>query len=596
MRAETSPSIFGGPLRRRLVVAIIFALFAIFAARLVLVQLVEGPALAADARSARLRTYPIEAPRGEILDANGQVLAMSGERVNLGVNQRLVATFVHREDGEVVGTGAAAAAHLLAPLLDRNPAELGGQMVGDSTWVYLTRGLLPSQWREIRELGIPGIEPEWVAVREYPNGTTAGNVIGFVGRDNYGLGGLELAFDEALAGVPGKETVEIGNGGQVIPTGVYEVLEAQPGATLHSTINRDLQYRAQQEVDSVVSRYGAFWAGVAVMEIGTGNLLVLADSGTVDPNNPGDSAVQDRGARSVSAPYEPGSTGKLLTVAAALNEGLITPGSVFNVPAQKTYNGQTFSEHTQHEPFMMTTTGILSTSSNVGTIEIGNLLDDQTRYDYMRAFGFGEKTGLGIPGESAGILGTPDKWDGRTRMANMFGQGYAITLVQNVGMVGAFGNNGAYVTPRLVNAIERADGSIDIPKRAEARQVLTPETAQSMLDMMESVVKAGGTGERAAIEGYRVAGKTGTAQTADARGELTQVVANFVGVVPADNPRFAVAVVIYKPQAGYFGGIIAAPVFQAVAQDALDFYGVPPSQGTPPALPWAADGSLTLNF
>ncbi|MDO5494093.1 MAG: penicillin-binding protein 2 [bacterium] len=580
--------------RRKAVSVFLVILFAVFAARIILVQAVQGPALAAQAKAERLRTYEIEAPRGAILDANGEVLATSGERVHVAVNQRVVEQWVHRVDGEVVGTGAAAAAELLAPVLGRDKAELGGEMVGDSTWRYLARNLLPSQWREIRQLGIPGIEPEWVAVREYPNANTAGNVVGFVGRDHYGLGGLEQAFDEVLTGIPGSETVEIGNGGQVIPTGTNEITEALPGATITTTINRDLQFLAQQQADDAVSRYGAHWAGVAVMEIGTGNMLALADSGSVDPGNPGASSAADRGARSITSPYEAGSTGKLLTLASAVNEGLVDAGSVFHVPYQGTFNGQTFTEHSYHEPLDLTTAGILATSSNVGTIEIGQLMSDETRYQYMRDFGFGERTGIDIPGESAGILTPPDTWDGRTRFVNMFGQGYAITLVQNVAMVAAFGNGGVYQTPRLISSIEHADGAVTVPEYPEDREVLAPETAQTMLELMESVTSEGGTGTRAVVEGYRVAGKTGTAQTANSRGQLTEVVANFVGVVPADDPRFAIAVVIFKPQTGFYGGTIAAPIFQVVAADALSRYGVAPSFGEPPQLPWTADGRTTL--
>lgn len=584
-----------GRARRKFVAILLTLLFAVFAARLVLVQVVQGPALAEEARAERLRTFDIEAPRGQILDAHGNVLATSGERVHVAVNQRAVAGFVHRDgDGEVIGTGAAAAADLLAPILDRDPAELGGQMVGDRTWVYLAKDLDPSVWREIRALGIAGIEPEWTTVREYPNGATAGNLIGFVGVDGVGLAGLELTYDESLTGIPGSETVEIGNGGQVIPTGTNEVVEAQQGSTLHTTIDRDLQFFAQQQVDATAAQYGAEWAGVAVMEIGTGNLVALAGSGTVDPNDPGATETSDRNSRAVTDPYEPGSTGKLLTIAAAMNEGLITPESSFLVEGAHDFDGQVINEHTWHEPLDMTTTGIVAISSNVGTVMIGNLLDDEVRYEYMQDFGFGSSTGLGLPGESAGIMSPPESWDPRTRMTTMFGQGYAITLVQNVAMVGTIGNDGLYMAPRLVSSIARPDGTVDVPETPEDRQVLTPETAQSMLDMMESVVQEGGSGEKAAIPGYRVSGKTGTAQTADANGQLTQVVANFVGVVPSDDPKFAVAVVVYKPTSGIYGGTIAAPLFQTVATDALERYGVPPSEGEPAQLPWLADGTRNI--
>ncbi|HZK04879.1 MAG TPA: penicillin-binding protein 2 [Actinomycetaceae bacterium] len=584
------------PRRRRAAAIALAIVLAVFASRLVLVQIVQGPALAAEARSERLRTYPIEAPRGQILGSGGEILATSGERVNVGVNQQLVSRFIHRVDDEVVGTGAAAAAELLAPILGRDKAELGGELIGESTWKYLVKGLQPSEWREIKELRIPGIEPEWIAVREYPNGNTAGNVVGFVGKDHYGLAGLEQSYDAVLTGVPGSETVEIGNGGQVIPTGVNEVVDAQPGATLHTTINRDLQYLAQEKLEEIVTRFSAEWAGVAVMEVGTGNLLVLADSGAVDPNDPSASSEGDRGARSVTDPYEPGSTGKVLTVAAAINEGVVTPESAISVPYSTVIDGQAFTDFNWHPDMEMTPAGILATSSNIGTVTIGNMLSDEQRYEYMRAFGFGQTTDLGLPGESAGILPTPDQWDGRTRLINNFGQGFAITLVQNVSMIATIANDGIYTAPRLVSSIEHADGAVTYPEWPEDRQVLRPEAAQTMIDLLEQTIKRGGTGVLARLDDYRVAGKTGTAQIPDANGKLTQLVANFIGIVPADNPRFAIAVVVYRPQAGLYGGIVAAPIFKSVATDALEYYGVPPSTGTAPELPWSPDGATSFTF
>jgi len=592
-----SPRQLAQGLRRRNVIGALFlSVFLVFSGRLVYVQAVEGPRLKDEALQDRLRSYTIRAPRGEIVDADGEILATSEQRYNIGVNQRKVASFVHRVKNrdtgeyEVVGTGAEEAADLLAPLLGRDPAELGGQMVGDSTFVYIAKGLTPSQWREIRQLGIPGIEPESVTHRVYPNGTTAGNVLGYVKREQNGLEGLagiELTFDHLLQGVDGRETVEIGAGGQVIPTGTYELSPATPGATIRLTLDRDVQFVAQQAVDETVEKYGAQWAGIAVMEVPTGRLVVLADSGAVDPGNVQAADAGARGARTVSAPYEPGSTGKLLTIAAAVDQGLVNPLSEFTVPDRMTFNGQTFKDHTPHETMRMTLTGILAESSNVGTVQVGNLMDDEERYRYMREFGFGSLTGIELPGESAGILREPKAWDGRTRMATMFGQGYAVTLVQNVGVVGAIANHGTWVAPRLVDQVELADGTMIVPENHPAnREVISPEAAQTMLDMMEAVVQKGGTAPRAAINGYRVAGKTGTAQTPDATGALNGTVANFVGVVPADNPRFAVAVVVYKPTSGFYGGTIAAPIFKTVAEFALLHAGVKPSTGSPAVFPW----------
>lgn len=583
-------------LHRRNIVAVIFlSVFLVFAGRLVQVQALMGPRLAEEALNSRLRTYTVQAPRGNIVDVNGEVLATSVQRYNVGVNQRKVATFRHvavDDDGVkvVLGTGAEEAADLLAPLLGRDPAELGAEMVGDSTFVYLAKGLTPSQWRDIRALGIPGIEPESVTERVYPNGSTAGNILGFVkreGSDLIGNAGIEYVFDQDLHGINGQETVEIGNGGQVIPTGTQEVTEGEAGDTIRLTIDRDVQHVAQQAVDEAAARYGAPWAGIAVMEVGTGRLVVLADSGSVDPGNVTATPERSRGARSVSAPYEPGSTGKLLTVAAAIDEGVVDPLTTFTVPEQMTIDGQAFRDHDPGHPTQeMTVAGILATSSNVGTVLVGNLMEDSHRYQYMRDFGFGTRTGIELPGESPGLMSEPDVWDGRTRMTTMFGQGYAVTLAQNVAMVATLGNGGVYVPPTLVAAIEHADGSVTVPEAPEGHRAVSEETSETMISMMEGVVQEGGTATRAAIDGYRVAGKTGTAQTADGSGRLNAVVANFVGLVPADAPRFAVAVAIYKPSTGFYGGIIAAPVFKSVAEFALHDAGVTPSTGDPTMYPW----------
>ncbi len=575
--------------QRRNTIGIIFlVVFVGIAARLVFIQGVQGSELAAEARENRLRTYTITAPRGDIIDIDGELLATSTVRYNVAVNQKKVAGFILKDDdGTVIDTGASAASDLLAPILGRDPAELGAQMVGDATWVYLKKGIEPSVWREIRALGIVGIEPERVTDRLYPNGNTAGNLIGYVGVDGEPLAGIEYRFNDALTGTDGSETVEIGAGGQVIPTGTNDTVESVPGGTVQLTINRDIQFAAQQAADETTAKYGAQWTGVAVQDLTTGGLVVLAESGMVDPANPTDTPAAARNTvRSVSSPYEPGSTGKLVTISAAINEGLVDPLSTLEVSTPQTIDGQTFKDPVEHPTQIMTTAGILAESSNVGTVLIGNHMSDAERYEYIRSFGFGSLTGIELAGESAGILYPSDQWDGRTRMATMFGQGYAVTLVQNVAMVAAIGNGGVYQSPYIVERTIAADGTATVPERAETHQVISPEAAETMLSMMEGVVHEDSTGPKAAIEGYRVAGKTGTAQTADASGALTQTVANFVGVVPADNPRFAVAVVVYKPQSGFYGGTIAAPIFHDIAEFALHTYGVEPSSGEAPLFPW----------
>lgn len=573
------------PERRHSVMLVgVLAVLALFGARLVYIQAIKGPELAAQAREARLHTTEIDAVRGEIVDSSGVVLATSVISFDIIVNQLQIPAFTHAPEGEEPAYGAAAAARLLAPILGMRVNELGARLVGDRGYVRLVRDATPEVWQKIRALEIDGLSAEQKSERVYPNGNTAGNLVGFVSAEGEGQAGLERTLQDLLAGSPGTESVEIGAAGQVIPTGARSRTAPVEGQTAHLTIDRDIQWAAENAVNEAVDRYGAQWGAVVLQEIGTGRILALADSDAVDPNDPGASPPDARGSRAVQNVYEPGSTGKIATIASAIEEGVVTPTSVFTVPYHyRTENGQLFKDHTEHPTEELTTAGILADSSNTGTIQIGQLLSDQTRYDYMRRFGLGEQTRLGLPGESAGIVHPPESWDGRMRYTVMFGQGLAVNLVQNTGVLATLANGGVHVAPRLVDGFTSADGTYRAVEPAEQRQVVSAETSAEMIRMMESVVDDG-TGTRAAINGYRVAGKTGTAQVADGGGGISATVASFVGVVPAEAPRFAVGVVIYKPTSGFFGGTIAAPVFHDVASFALEKLGVAPS--TTPAEPY----------
>lgn len=584
--------------RRQAVLVLVLTVLLVFGGRLVWVQAVEGDELAEQARNVRLSTSVVEAPRGDILDADGELLATSVERYNVGVNQRLVADYVEEdEDGEVVASGATAAARALAPLLGQDAAELGARMVGDSTFVYLARGLTPEEWQEVAALRIPGIEPERASERIYPNGTTAGNVLGYVGRDDEGLAGLERAFDDALTGTPGKLVREIGRTGQVIPTGTREDVPARPGETLHTTIDRDLQFHAQQVIDETVEEYSAEWGAVVVQEVATGRVVALADSGAVDPNDYQEWEPEERGSRAVVSPVEPGSTGKLPTFAAALDAGVVEPDTVFEVSSSMTTpNGQRFSDSYDRPTADRTAAGILANSSNTGTIQIGSLLDDRTRYEYLRAFGLGEPTGIEIRGESPGVLRDPDTWDGRTRYATMFGQALSVTLLQNTSVVATLGNDGVRLPSRLVDGLTGDDGVFHPVEQPEGRQVVGAEAAQDLVAMMEGVVSGeGGTGVLGKVDGYRVGAKTGTAQIVGDSGGLTERASSFVGLAPVEDPRFAVGVVVYKPEGNGFGSLVGGPVFREVMEFALHQAAVPPSTTPPAGIPLAPDDPLGLD-
>ncbi len=580
--------------RHSVALLLVLAVLLAFGGRLTYIQAFKGPALAEEAQRVRLDTSVTEAPRGEILDSNGVVLATSIRSVDVIVDLTQIPDFVHTPEEGEPSYGAVAAARLMAPILEEDERELGARLVGERRYSRLARSVTPSAWREIRALGIGGVTPEYRTQRVYPAGNTAGNVVGFVNSQG-GAAGLEYALDEFLTGEDGEITAEIGYRGQVIPTGYQSLVEAVPGGDVHLTIDRDLQWAAQVAVDETVARYGAQWGAAVVIEIGTSRVLALADSGAVDPNDPGATEPESWGSRAVQNVYEPGSTGKVATLAAAIEEGLVEPTTVFTVPYQyRTENGQLITNHSMHPTWDRTATGILAESSNTGTVLVGQMMSDQTRYDYLRAFGLGESTGLGLPGESRGILHDPEDWDGRTRYTTMFGQGLAVNLVQNTGVFATLGNGGVHVAPRIVDGFTDSDGTYQAVEPGEQTQVVSRETAQQMIRMMESVVEDG-TGKRAAINGYRVAGKTGTAQVADGAGGITATVASFVGVAPAEAPRVAIGVVVYKPTSGFYGGTIAAPIFSEVGSFALQTLGVAPSTQAPDPYPLSPDDPRATN-
>ncbi len=575
----------GSPTRRQnILLAMILVVVLVFAARLVYVQAIAGPGLAEAAMSERTVPSTLSAPRGEILDSEGTVLATSVETYDIIVDQRQIPDFTLRDGDEVVGVGAVAAAQALAPILDRDPATLGAELVGDKGYHRLARNVTPETWQAVRELGINGITPERSPQRVYPNGTTAGNILGWVNSEGDGAAGVESTLNERLLGTPGTSEVEIGAGGQIIPTGRQESTPAIPGCDVQLTINADVQWNAQKVIDDMVEEQGADWGAVTAIEIGTGRILALADSGAVDPNNPMDTDEEDRGARSVQAAFDPGSTGKVLTMLSALEEGVVEPDEVIDNPYRHTMpNGQTFSDHTYHPDQQLTATGVLAESANTSTVMIGDRMSNETRYNYMRAMGWGDRTGMGLPGESAGLLSHYSDWDGRTQYVTMFGQSVNVNLVANTQVFATIGNQGMAVTPRIIDGYSCEDGYEEVASD-DPVQVASPESTGELVTMLESSVREGSSGTRAALEGYRVAGKTGTAEIPDGNGGLDGRAASFVGVAPAEDPKIAIGVVVVNPE-GIYGSVVAAPVFHDVAAFTLQDMGVPPSTQEPDLYP-----------
>lgn len=582
--------------RMRATAVVVMVLAAILGLRLVYLQVVQASTLAETAREFRWRTYPLEAKRGDIVDANGAVLATSLERYNVRADQTEIADFVMRDDdGNITGAGAAAAAKILAPLLQADPAELGGLLLGGETkskWQLIASDISPDEWREINALGIRGIYPERFMQRQYPNGTTAGTVVGYLGQTEEsdtpsGRAGIEQQYDTLLSGTPGMLQYEVAAGGAVFPNSERRETPAVDGGSVHLTIDADLQKATEDTLNKVVAEQRAEWGTAVVIEVGTGRVLALADSNSPDPANLSASDPADWNSRAVSAVVEPGSTGKVVTYSAAINEGTITPLDLFLVstPMQMP-NGEVIRDNDDHPAERLTVAGTLAKSYNTGLVQIGDTLEDAVRYRYMTDFGLGSRTGIELPGESGGVVYPYEDWGGRTHYTTMFGQAWSATTLQLGQMMSVIANKGVYIPLHIVDGVQSVDGEYTATAVGESRQVITEESAHTMLDMMQAVTDPYSTGWLARVEGYNVAGKTGTAQVPDATGALTKRAGTFVGTIPAEDPKIIFASIVYNAAGAGYGGDTAAAVFSGTAQFAMRQMKVAPSQVPLVRLPW----------
>ena len=563
--------------RSRWILVIIIGALCLCGVRLVQLQIVEGPVLAAQGQRVRTSSTAVAAARGSITDATGVVLANSIQTYDIAVNQVNIASYVHRDDdGNEVGRGPAEAAHQLAPLLGMDEAELGGMMLGDSTYEYIKRNVDAVTYREIRKLDIYGIEWESVFEREYPNGNVAAPVIGTVNAEGQGSSGMEAQFDQLLTGTPGQQAFEIAPNGAVMPGGKRTTVEPKNGGSVELTIHADLQHQVQDLLDARVAKHQADGGTVVIEDVATGHILVIADSNSKEPDNANPQKVH-----AVQDTFEPGSVGKLITIGAALNQGTITPTSVFQVPYSLNLPdaGGPITDFHEHDGEALTATGVLAESSNTGTVLIGQTMTDDQRYSMMRAFGFGQETGIELPGESAGLLRSSDDWQGRDRYVTMFGQAYAITAVQEASALATIANGGVRISPHIVKSWTNTDGTVEVPQGTQPVQVLEATTASQLLTMMESVVEDDlGTAAASKVPGYRVGVKTGTAETViDGASGLVSTTA---GIIPVDAPRLAIAVILYNPKVASVSSESSAPLFGDIARTAVGNLGIPASSGS----------------
>lgn len=555
--------------------------FGLLTLRVGQVQVLSADRLEALGENQRVRTLELPAERGSIFDRNGRELALSLRQQTVWANPRVI-------------VDPFGAARQLSPLLGVEEAKLVERLSRDAAFVYLARKIDDEVAEKVKALKLPGIdllpEPE----RFLPAGTLASSVIGHVGIDNEGLSGLESQFESRLAGEPGTLVAERDPRGRPIPGGERAFEPSQPGTDLILTLDRSLQHQTEKALASQILTSNADGGTAIVMEVGTGEILALANLARADADaKPGTPPVGPaRSNRAVTAVHEPGSVNKMITVAAALEEGLVSPSTELVVPDKMRVADHVFSDHDPHPTAAWSVTEIMAQSSNIGAIKLGQQLGKERLDHYMRQFGFGAPTGLGSPGESSGLLLKPENYSGTSLATISLGQGIAVTAMQMLAAYNTVANGGEYVAPKLVRATVEPDGVMTPTPESTRRRVISPKVADELADMLIEVVRRG-TGELAAVEGYTVAGKTGTARKPrdGARGyEAGAYVASFAGFVPAESPGLTAIVLLDEPKPIY-GGVVAAPVFADVVRYALRLFRIPPPPTSAP--PTAAPASAT---
>jgi len=568
------------PARRvRFLLLTVLFIFSLFAAQLLRLQALDSSTMASAALKSRLSVVVVPGLRGNITDSKGVVLATSIERRNVTADQSAVPEYKKKQ--LVVGVAGAAAD--LAPILGKSEVELSATLTGSRRFVYVAKGITPLNWRKIQALGIPGIFSEPTSTRSYPSSSAAASLVGWVGADGSGGGGLELLLNKELEGKPGESTYEQSADGRIIPTGAQQITPAVSGHDVRLTIDNDLQWFAQNALAQKVKQTGAQSGNVVVMRVKTAELMAVASYPSFDPNNIA-KATGNLNDKAFGEAFEPGSTAKVMTAASALQEGVATPATPVLVPNRLLRAGTSFRDAEEHGVEKLTFAGVIAQSSNIGTMMVGGKVPPATLEKYFRSFGVGQKSGLQFPGETAGIFARSKDWSGSQRYTVMFGQGLAVNAIQVAGVFQTIANGGVRVPPTLVAGTGNADGTFAKTPPTRPVWVISKSVATTLSQMLEFVVGDGGTAKQAEIPGYRVAGKTGTADRVGANGRYSGKTASFIGFAPADKPEFVVAVILQNPIRGYFGGSTAGPVFKDVMTYALQEFSVPPTGTRPPVM------------
>jgi cell division protein FtsI (penicillin-binding protein 3) len=564
--------------RLRIGFLVIAMLVSVFAARLFQLQGIDAKAYVAKARAEGVVTVSLPANRGAITDRNGAPLAES-------VDGLMVVA-----DPSVTVKHASEIATIIARRLRIDYFDVLERLrKPDTHFQYIARRVPSTEARAVVQAiaarGYKGIDTRRDPLRSYPADDVAANLIGFMNAEGDAAEGAELMFDARLSGKDGSATYEVG-GGNRIPLGDNNVVAPKSGDDLALTIDRDVQWYTQRVVRSAVQRSGGSSGAAVVMDSRTGELLALADYPSFDANQPTLSPKRDLGSRALRDVYEPGSVEKVLTASALIDAGKVTPDTRITVPSELRRQDRVIHDYFDHGKLRLTLTGVIAKSSNIGTVLAATQFSHRELYDYLRKFGLGSRTGVGVHGESGGVLNDWRTWSQINQDTIAFGQGLAVNAVQMAAAVNVVANGGSYVRPSLVRGEARTSaGDVVGSDTSIERRVISARAARLTAGMMEAVTNPDtGTAPAAGIEGYRVAGKTGTAQRVGKTcrcydGTFT---VSFAGFAPADSPRFLVYVVVQDPKNGGGGGSVGGPAFHKIMSYLLTKYAVPPTGSAAP--------------
>jgi cell division protein FtsI (penicillin-binding protein 3) len=553
------------PALRLIVLLFVFtALFATVAIRLVQLQVVRAAPLETLGARQRISTIELPAQRGTIFDRNMNPIAFSTDARAVYADPRYV-------------QDAKAAAAKIAPILKIDKKVLIARLKQTGSFVYLARKVPPSVAAQVLALRLPYIGTLDESARTYPSDALAGQVLGFVDIDNNGLSGLESMYNGVLAGKPGRQVIEHDPQGRPIPQGDNSIVEPEAGRGLVTTLDSDIQFYAEQALQRGAAQTGAKQGTAVVLDPRTGDVLAMANWPALNPNNFSDATPDEMRNRIATDAYEPGSVNKVITASAAFESGVAKPSDVLTVPYRLRVADRTFTDFEYHPTQHITYAKAIAESSNIGTIEVAQRVGKQRIYEMLKRFGYGTPTGVGFPGESPGLMLPLEKWYPTSIATIPIGQGIAVTPLQLASVYGTIANDGLQVKPRLLRGVVDADGTGVETQTSPRHRVISPFVAAQVRSMLVGVVEDG-TGTRAQIPGYLVAGKTGTARVpkTNGRGYSSDLITTFVGMAPADDARLVVLVQLYNPHPRV-AATTAGPVFRQIMQYSLAHLGIQPS-------------------